>query len=86
MANGKPGDGPLSDMLLHGLHPFPPDMENLLREILDLDPDFPDGKRYYVDQLRWGQRFFDWEAGKNLDEGRDSMRKILEELRGRDQA
>lgn len=41
MPNGKPGDSPLSDMLVHGLHPFPPDMETLLREVLRLRPNFP---------------------------------------------
>ena len=80
MVNGKPGDHPVTDMLLHGMHPFPADMEAMLREILSLDPAFPDGKRYYVDQVRWEQRFFDWEKGKNLDEGREALRAVLDEL------
>jgi hypothetical protein len=69
-------------MLVHGKHPFPADMEEMLREVFALDPIFPDGKRRYVDQVEWMQRFFDWEAGKNLDEGRRALRSVLSELRG----
>jgi hypothetical protein len=79
--NGKPGDHPLTDMLAHGKHPFPPDMEEMLRAILALDPIFPDGKRWYVDQLEWERRFFDWERGKNLDQGREALIGALSELR-----
>jgi hypothetical protein len=82
MPNGKPGDHPLTDMLIHGAHPFPPDMEALLREILALDPGFPDGKRRYLEQIAWDRRFFDWEAGKDLDDGRRALRTVLDELRG----
>jgi hypothetical protein len=69
MPNGKPHDHPLTDMLVHGMHPFPKDMEAMLREILAHDPVFPDGKLRFLDQMRWNDRFFDWEAGRNLDEG-----------------
>lgn len=82
MPNGRPGDHPLTDMLVHGAHPFPADMETMLRDILALDPGFPDGKRRYVDQIAWDQRFWDWDAGKNLDEGRSAMKAVLDELRG----
>ena len=33
MPNGKPGDNPLSDMMIHGAHRFPPDIEEMLRKI-----------------------------------------------------
>jgi len=81
MVNGRLGDHPLTDMLVHGKHPFPKDMEKMLREILEFDPIFPDGKRYYVDQVRWDQRFWEWAKGKNLDEGRCEMQNILKDLR-----
>ena len=80
MANGKRGDGPLSDMLIHGLHPFPADMEALLREVLRLQPKFPDGKRRYAEQLAWMRRFDDWERGQNLEEGRVALHQVLAEL------
>jgi len=81
MPNGKPGDHPLTDMLMHGAHPFPSDIESLLREILALDPAFPDGKRPYVEQTEWDCRFFDWARGKNLDEARTRLNLVLAELR-----
>jgi hypothetical protein len=80
MPNGKRGDHPLTDMLVHGKHPFPRDMEEMLREVLALDPIFPDGYRRYIDQVEWEQRFFDWERGKNLDQGRQALRAVLSEL------
>jgi hypothetical protein len=81
MPNGKPGDHPLTDMLVHGMHPFPMDMESLLREILAIDPAFPDGLRPYVKQVEWDRRFSDWERGLNLDEGRRELQAVLVELR-----
>jgi hypothetical protein len=31
MPNGKIGDHPITDLILHGRHPFPPDVEDLVR-------------------------------------------------------
>ncbi len=81
MPNGRPGDHPLTDMLVHGLHPFPEDMEVILLEILKIDPDFPDGKRKYIEQVKWENNFFDWQAGKNIDEGRNLLKQTLSELK-----
>ena len=81
MANGKRGDSPLSDMLIHGLHPFPADLEALLREVLSLQPKFPDGKRRYLEQLAWMGRFDDWARGQNLEEGRAALLQVLAELK-----
>lgn len=81
MPNGRAGDHPLTDMLVHGRHPFPADMEELLREVLALDPIFPDGKRPYVEQVHWYDRISDWARGQKLDEGRQALRAVLAELR-----
>ena len=81
MPNGKPGDHPLTDMLVHGLHPFPADIEKLLREILLIDPDFPDGKRPYTEQVEWYESLFDWQRGKSLDKGRAALKLMLAQLR-----
>ena len=80
MPSGGRGDSPLTDMLYHGLHPFPPDMEAMLREVLRLQPNFPDGKRPYVQQIEWISRFDNWKIGKLLDEGRTALRQVLSEL------
>jgi hypothetical protein len=31
--NGKRGDNPLTDLVFHGDHPFPPDIEEMLLRI-----------------------------------------------------
>lgn len=36
MVNGKHGDNPLTDLTIHGEHPFPPDIEKLLLRIDEL--------------------------------------------------
>jgi hypothetical protein len=85
MANGKRGDGPLSDMLNHDLHPFPSDMEVTLRQILAIQPKFPDGRRLFVKQVEWLHRFDAWARGEELDEGRVALNQVLAELQsGRD--
>jgi hypothetical protein len=86
MANGKHGDSALSDMLNHGMHPFPADIEQLLREVLVLQPRFPDGKRPYVQQIEWMQRIEGWAQGKALDEGRIALKQVLAELRSSNSA
>lgn len=53
----------------------------MLREVLALDPIFPDGKRRYIDQVEWERRFFDWARGKKLNEGREALQEVLAELR-----
>jgi len=83
MPGGEQGDHPITKMLVHGLHPFPPDVEGMLREILALDPEFPGGGRPYAEQVEWETRFFAWEQGQRLDEGRDALRSLLDELRRR---
>jgi hypothetical protein len=81
MANGKRGDSPLSDMLIHGLHPFPADLESMLREVLAIQPQFPDGRRPYVEQIEWLKRFDAWARGEAHDEGRAALSRVLAELR-----
>jgi len=58
MANGKPGDHPITDMLVHGMHPFPADIEQMVRKLLSLNPQFPDDGRRYNEQVEWDNRFF----------------------------
>ena len=68
MPNGKIGDHPITDMLIHGRHPFPDDIEQMLRKLIDLDP-------AAVDRL--GGAPFDWERGKHLDQARTRLRSLL---------
>jgi hypothetical protein len=38
MPNGKPHDHPVIDTVIHGLHPFPPDVEDLVRQVHARNP------------------------------------------------
>jgi hypothetical protein len=58
MPNGKPGDHPITDMLVHGKHPFPDDMEEMIRKLYAVDSSI-------LNDLGWEP--FDWAAGKNLE-------------------
>lgn len=73
MPNGKPGDHPITDMLIHGKHPFPPDVEDMIRQLHAINPQL-------LHSL--GIEPFDWEAGKNLDEARAKLRQMLDEHGG----
>ena len=81
MPNGKPGDHPLTDMLVHGQHPFPPEIERLLRDVLALAPRFPDEGRFSSERGAWHHRLFRWERGEDLAEGRRALEAVLAELR-----
>jgi hypothetical protein len=81
--NGKKHDNPLSDMTVHGAHPFPADVEEMLRQIQRL------GSR--LDRWPLGEngpfspREFEWENGKNRDEARklrSHLIAVLEAGRG----
>ena len=37
MPNGKPGDHPLIDVALHGVRVFSPEIDGLIREIVDME-------------------------------------------------
>jgi hypothetical protein len=70
--NGSPRDHPLSDLFLHGAHPFPPDVEELIRRLADIDP------------LLLGEidrDVFEWQAGRQLDEGREKLRELIAKAR-----
>ncbi len=68
MPNGKIGDNPLSDMIIHGKHPFPADIENMLLKLRAINPEL-------LSNL--DDEPFDWAEGKNLDEGREMLREML---------
>jgi hypothetical protein len=67
MPNGKPGDNPITDTIIHGKHIFPTDIEKMIKKLHSIDPKI-------LNQL--GDQVFDWEEGKNLG----NARKILSDL------
>jgi hypothetical protein len=83
MPNGKIGDNPLSDMTIHDAHPFPLDIEVLLRRVdkLGRGP----GRWPLGENWPYSPREFDWARGHNLDEARKLLSHLLlllEEGRG----
>ena len=73
--NGKPGDNPLTDLVIHEAHPFPPDIEKMLIEIDSLGR--KSGRWALGENWPFSPKEFDWERGKNLDEAR----RLLTHLR-----
>ena len=69
MPNGKPGDHPYTDFFTHKFHVFPEDMAAMLNAIHSVSPRLVEP---LGDADMW-----DWEAGKNLDIGREKLRKII---------
>lgn len=68
MPNGKPGDHPVTDLFAHGAHPFPEDIEGMIRELVSLNPKL-------LDEIE--EDVFRWEAGQGLDEGRVKLKELL---------
>jgi hypothetical protein len=73
--NGKHGDNPLSDMTIHGAHPFPPDIEEMLLRIdaLGRRP----GRWPLGENWPFSPREFEWERGKNLDGARRDLARLI---------
>jgi hypothetical protein len=78
MPNGKPGDNPLTDLIVHGQHPFPADIEAMLWKIdaLGRRPGcFP-----LVRNLPFSPREFDWEQGKDFEGARRDLAHLISML------
>lgn len=82
MPNGKLGDNPLTDLIVHGRHPFPADLEEMLLRIdaLGRRPDrWPLGENW-----PFSPREFDWEQGRDLNDARSLLAHLIAMLeRGR---
>jgi hypothetical protein len=72
MPNGKPRDHPLNDMFSHGAHPFPEDIEEMIRRLARIDP-------ILLEQIDGD--VFRWAAGRELDEGRAKLEELLAKAR-----
>jgi hypothetical protein len=76
--NGKAGDNPLTDLIIHGSHPFPRDIEELLLRIdaLGRGP----GRWPLGENWPFSPREFDWEQGKDIENARQLLAHLIEML------
>jgi hypothetical protein len=73
--NGKHGDNPLSDLTIHGAHPFPKEIEELLLKINTLgrrSDRWPLGENW-----PFSPREFAWERGKDLEGARRDLEHLI---------
>jgi hypothetical protein len=75
MPNGKHGDNPLSDLTIHGDHPFPDDIEKLLLRINELGR----GPRRWPLGENWpfSTSEIDWAEGKDLENARKLLTNFI---------
>jgi hypothetical protein len=69
MANGKPHDDPILDTVSYGLHPFPPDIEELIKQVYPRNPGA-------LSALEGAP--LHWARGEHLAEARDLLKGLLE--------
>jgi hypothetical protein len=62
-------------MTIHGKHPFPSDIEKLLRRIDELGRRWPLGENW-----PFSPREYEWEKGQGLDEARVLLSHLIEML------
>jgi hypothetical protein len=68
MSMGSPGDSPITDLLVHGMQPFPSDIAAKIRKLAALAPGA-------IAEL--GFEPFEWEEGKKLDVARMKLDALL---------
>jgi hypothetical protein len=78
MPNGKPRDNPLSDLMIHGAHPFPPEIEALLLHVDALGRRA--GRWPLGENWPFSPREFSWEHSQNLDEARALLTSLIDLL------
>lgn len=75
MPNGKPGDNPLTDLVIHGEHPFPMDIEEMLLRIHVISREV--GRWPLGENWPFSPREFEWEQGRDLDDARRDLSHLL---------
>jgi hypothetical protein len=65
--NGAHGDHPITDLLIHGEHPFPTELEELVLKVHALNPDIIDSFPVW-----------DWAKGKGVEQGIADLKVVLD--------
>lgn len=76
--NGKHGDNPLSDLTIHGEHPFPREIEKMLLRIDELGR--RPGRWPLGENWPFSPREFSWAEGEDLDSARRDLAHLIEML------
>jgi hypothetical protein len=78
MPNGKHGDNPLSDLTIHGQHPFPSDIEEMLLRIDTLGR--RSGRWPLGENWPFSGRELQWARGEDLDGARRDLAHFMSML------
>jgi hypothetical protein len=68
---GSPGDNPLTDILVWGLHPFPEDIERLVLHLWNVSP-------RSLDKIDYSE-LADWKERRSLEAGRAHLNMLIAE-------
>ena len=75
MPNGNPGDHPITDLMKHGLHSMPEEIEELIKTLWELrSPNFSPHDPVWDDIY---MKASDWEQGRNVAEGKAHLEKRI---------
>jgi hypothetical protein len=78
MPNGKPGDNPLTDLVVHGRHPFPEEIEAMLWRVDELGR--APGRWPLGENWPFPGREFDWAEGRDLAGAREALTTLIDLL------
>ena len=67
MSDERPKEHPIRELLLHGGHPFPPDMEEMIQRL---------HLKAGAITAEIAMDAYDWERGEQLDRGRKKLRAL----------
>ena len=69
MPNGRPHDNPLTDTLKHGMHPFPREIEILIRKLHEVNSD-------RLNLLEWAP--FSWVKREDIEEAKTLLEGLID--------
>ena len=80
MPNGKPGDNPITDLMIHGSSGMPNEIEMLIRRLWELQrPNFKPHDALWDEIYRQSN---DWLIGKNVKEGIALLERCIVSVSG----
>jgi|GEM_PF-2617722 len=85
MPNGKHGDHPLSDLMIHGHNTFPDDIRQLIVELYQLDKERALYSELWTKSWYWSNDYFpDKDREQRREEGRRWLREQIQNLKSKE--